>query len=95
VDKALPNAALGQVIRRLRGERKLTLETLARRSKVSIGTLRGTECRLVDPRWTTIEKIARGLGVGVGALGFEIAKQEEALAAEEADEGRGSGRRGR
>jgi transcriptional regulator with XRE-family HTH domain len=76
VNKALPSAALGQVIRRLRRERNLSLEKLARRSKIAIGTLWRTELTRIDPHWSTVEKIARGLGVSMGEIGLEVVKQE-------------------
>lgn len=81
-NRSRPNPALGEVIRRLRKERKLSLEKLAHRSGVSVNTLTGIELRRIDARWSTIEKIARGLRVSVGQLGFEVTKRAATLARE-------------
>lgn len=84
-----PHPALGQVIRRLRTEKNLSQAELVRRSEVAHGTLWRIEHGLIDPRWSTVEKIAQGLNVSIGEIGSEVVKlRVEASAEEDADRGR-------
>lgn len=53
-------------IAHLRAQREMTLEDLALRSGLSVGTVRGLEKGLIrSPRLQTLYQVARGLGVDV------------------------------
>jgi transcriptional regulator with XRE-family HTH domain len=90
--KSLPPSALGQVMRGLREDQKLPQEALARRAGITPSTVSFIECRVVDPRWTTIERLGRALGVSMAEIGRRVVKQE--AAGEDRSSNRG-GRRGR
>lgn len=57
------NEALGQSVRRIRGEQKLTLRDLAARSYVSMGHLSDIEHGKKEASSTFIDSLAQGLGV--------------------------------
>ena len=59
---------LGDVVRKLRKQRNLTLKDLSRRAKVNIGTLSGIERNEGNPTNETLQKIADTLGVDVADL---------------------------
>jgi transcriptional regulator with XRE-family HTH domain len=76
VDPSLALAILGQVIRELRAEKELSLTVLACQSKVTVSTLWRLEHGLVDPQWTTLNKILCGLEVSLGELAIRVVKQK-------------------
>lgn len=88
-----PDPVLGRVIRRLREEKELSQAELADRSKVTPNTLSRIERGMIDPRWGTLRKLARGLGISLERMGSEVVEEE--LSGEGADKPRRSGRRGR
>lgn len=68
-----PQVALGKAVRELRRESGLTQETLAEKTGLSGRTLSAIETGRANPRWSTIHRIAAGLGVSIP----EVAKLEE------------------
>jgi XRE family transcriptional regulator, regulator of sulfur utilization len=54
---------MGRRIHKLRKEKGITLEHLAYENNMSKGNLSKIEKGLVDPQFTTLVKIAQGLGV--------------------------------
>lgn len=56
---------IGDEIRRLRVERKLSLRELSRRSGIDVSNLSGIENGKRDPQVSTVERIAEVLGVRV------------------------------
>ncbi len=54
---------LGMRIHKLRKEKGITLEHLAYENGMSKGNLSKIEKGLVDPQFTTLAKIAHGLGI--------------------------------
>jgi transcriptional regulator with XRE-family HTH domain len=65
-------ATLGQVIRQLREQQNLSLAELVRRSKVAYATLWRLERGLIDPQWTTVDKILDGLDISLGELAIRV-----------------------
>lgn len=59
---------LGNRIHKLRKEVGITLEHLAYENNMSKGNLSKIEKGLVDPQFTTLVKIAKGLGVKLKEL---------------------------
>lgn len=59
---------LGQQLRRLRRERKLTQEDLAERSNLSVDTVRRVERGAFSPSLDTVAKLAVGLAVSLRTL---------------------------
>lgn len=59
---------LGKRIHKLRKEAGITLELLAYENNMSKGNLSKIEKGLVDPQFTTLVKIAKGLGVKLKEL---------------------------
>ena len=66
LDRASP--ALAKVIRRLREQAEITQEDLAHRAGITTGTLSKIERADSNPSWTTGERIARALEVGLAEL---------------------------
>lgn len=66
LDRASP--ALAKVIRRLREQAEITQEDLAHRAGITTGTLSKIERADSNPSWTTVERIARALEVGLAEL---------------------------
>ena len=54
---------LGPELRRMREERGLTVGELAKKSGVSVSTIRTAERGTREVRWNTIAKIAKPLGL--------------------------------
>jgi transcriptional regulator with XRE-family HTH domain len=73
------NADLGRAIRRLRWERKLTIEKLAFAAKMHPTYLSGIERGRRNPTWAKITSLTGALGVSVPAL-METAEQEAEVA---------------
>lgn len=73
-------AQLGAVIRRLRLERELSVESLAGSAGIHWTYLSGIERGRRNPTWKVLRGIARGLGVEIS----ELARLAEELAYSEA-----------
>lgn len=69
-----PDPVLAVVLRRLREDRGMTLEALAFKSGVSIGSLGRIERGHSSAAWSTVLKIVDALGVSLS----ELAKAVEA-----------------
>jgi transcriptional regulator with XRE-family HTH domain len=63
---------LAVVLRRLREDRGMTLETLAFKSGVSIGSLGRIELGRSSAAWSTVMQIIDALGVSLTDLGAAI-----------------------
>lgn len=61
-------ATVGQELRKLRKQRKLTLDDLARSSRVSIGLISQTERGRGNPSFNTLAQLAHALNVPVARL---------------------------
>lgn len=59
------NIALGNAIRQLRKERRLTQQELADRAEVPIEKLRSVEAGSIDAEWGTLRHLAYALEVGL------------------------------
>ena len=59
---------LGQNLRAARGKREWTQEELSERSGVQAGEISRIEAGKRDPRVSTVEKLARAIGVPPGRL---------------------------
>lgn len=55
----------GQRLRQLRKAAGLTQEALARNANLSLSALCKMELRNVDPSWSTVQRLARALGVSI------------------------------
>jgi len=55
-------------LKRLRGQKGMTQEALARKAKVSLGYLARLEIGRHDPKLGTLQKLAKALGVEVAEL---------------------------
>lgn len=64
----LQREAMTHVLRELREERDLTMQELATKAGVSVGTVYKAETGRVQPFGRTLHKLARALGVPVGVL---------------------------
>jgi DNA-binding XRE family transcriptional regulator len=74
---ATEGSVLAKRLQRLRDARKLSQEELARRSGLSVSTIRQIEQgRAPDPRISTVAALARGLGVTFDALLAEDQTEE-------------------
>jgi len=60
--------ALGKKIRLLRKERKLSMQTLANIAEIELSQIHRIELGKINPRFTTILKIANALSVEVKDL---------------------------
>lgn len=58
-----PNAALASAFRQIRRREGLTQEAVAHRADLDTTTVSRIERALLDPLWSTIERMADGLGV--------------------------------
>jgi len=78
VGRTRPSPALGQVMRALRKDRGLGQEALARHAGVAQTTVSLIECRVVDPRWGTVEKLGDVLGVSMRDIASRVVEEEAA-----------------
>ncbi|MGE5527134.1 MAG: helix-turn-helix domain-containing protein [Methanosarcina sp.] len=62
------HAALGEAIRRLRTEAGLSQEQLAERASTDLTQVGGVERGVRNPSYTTLVRLATGLGTTVGEL---------------------------
>jgi transcriptional regulator with XRE-family HTH domain len=70
------NTDLGQAVRRLRRERRLTIEALAFAADMHPTYVSGIERGVRNPSWEKIASLARALGVPVSTL--VVAAEQEA-----------------
>jgi transcriptional regulator with XRE-family HTH domain len=73
------NTDLGQAVRRLRRERRLTIEALAFAADMHPTYVSGIERGVRNPSWEKIASLARALGVPVSTL-VAAAEQEAEIA---------------
>ncbi len=73
------NADLGQAIRRLRKERRLSIEALAFAADMHPTYLSGIERGVRNPTWERITSLARALDVPISTL-VQTAEQEAEIA---------------
>ena len=71
-----PDPALAAVLRRLREDRGMTLEALAFKSGVSIGSLGRIERGRSSAAWSTVRLILRALDVDLHELADAIDRAE-------------------
>jgi DNA-binding XRE family transcriptional regulator len=69
--QAPSNAALGRTIRRLRRERRLTIEAVALAARMHPTYLSGIERGERNPTWSKLGALANTLGIPVSALARE------------------------
>jgi transcriptional regulator with XRE-family HTH domain len=67
-----PDPVLAAVLRRLREDRAMTLETVAFKSGVSIGSLGRIELARSSAAWSTVLKIIDALGVSLAELAAAV-----------------------
>jgi transcriptional regulator with XRE-family HTH domain len=67
-----PDPVLAAVLRRLREDRGLTMEALAFKSGVSIGSLGRIELGRSSAAWSTVVLIADALGVSMADIGAAV-----------------------
>ncbi len=65
------NAALGRAIRRLRRERRLSIEALALEAGLHPNYVSGIERGVRNPTWTKLCEVAGALGMPVSAVAGE------------------------
>jgi transcriptional regulator with XRE-family HTH domain len=78
--RSIEHAALGQAIKELRQESRLTQEQLADRMDTTFTRIGLLERGATDPRFTTIRRLARGLDVKLVQL---VDRFEQILSDEE------------
>lgn len=66
-----PDQKLADAIRRLREERALNQEEVAFEADLTVGSYARIERGEANPAWTTVVRIANGLGVTVADLAAE------------------------
>lgn len=71
----LPNAALGRAIRRLRRERRLSIEALALEAGLHPTYLSGIERGVRNPTWSKLCALAGALGVTVSVIAGEAERE--------------------
>ena len=58
----------GEIIRRLRKEKNITIKELAAKAEFTVGYISQIERNLVDPSISALEKLAKALNVSVGTF---------------------------
>lgn len=71
----------GERLKALRESAGMSQETLARAAGVSTSTVSKMEQRSIDPSWSTVQALARALGVDCTAFQADDADQAEAAPA--------------
>jgi transcriptional regulator with XRE-family HTH domain len=66
---------LARVLRALREDQDLTQEEVAYEAGITPGSLSRIETAVSNPTWTTVERIAAALGVGLGDLGAAVDRE--------------------
>ena len=74
-----PDPELGRALRHLREERGLSLNELADRAEVDPETLARVERGAVDPRWSTVQALARGLGLSAKGVADAVAERRDEI----------------
>jgi transcriptional regulator with XRE-family HTH domain len=69
--------ALAVVLRRLREERGETQEDLGYQVRLTAGSLSRIEQGQANPAWSTVRKIAEGLGVTLAELAKAVEQEED------------------
>jgi transcriptional regulator with XRE-family HTH domain len=72
---AEPDPQLAQALRRLRAEKDLSQEAVARRADLSTGAYAKIERGETSPAWTTVRKIAGAYGLTISKLAAEVDKE--------------------
>jgi transcriptional regulator with XRE-family HTH domain len=73
-----PDPALAAALRRLREDRGLSQESVARRADLSYTTLSKIELAQSVPSWASVRALARALNVKLKELAAEVERQEPA-----------------
>jgi transcriptional regulator with XRE-family HTH domain len=73
--RAQPDAALAAILKRLRKEREITQEQLAFDAGITASALSRIERGLNDPGWTTVNRIAKALGISLVELVTDIERE--------------------
>jgi transcriptional regulator with XRE-family HTH domain len=60
-----PQPALGRAIRQLRKGRGMTQEQLGHAAGINLSQVSQLERGIINPRWGTVARLARGLGVEI------------------------------
>lgn len=76
-----PDRALAEGVAAMRAERGLSREALAFRSRTMPRTVDRIEDGEIIPRWDTVRRLARGLGVSLAEFGEQVERREAALRA--------------
>jgi transcriptional regulator with XRE-family HTH domain len=66
------DASFGALLKRLREERKITQEALAFDAGITVSALSRIERGRNDPGWTTVNSIAKALGVSLMELVSDV-----------------------
>lgn len=67
-----PDPALAAAVRRLREDRGLTTEALARRAGVTISTISQLERAKSEPGWMTVRRVAEALDLSLDEFGEAV-----------------------
>lgn len=71
-----PDQSLAVVLKRLREERDITQEQLAFSAGITASALSRIERGVNTPGWTTVERIAKALGVSLVELAADVEKSD-------------------
>jgi len=69
----------GERLRQLREAAGLTQEGLARNANMSLSAISKMELKNIDPSWSTVQRLARALAVGVAAFDTDQAPHAEQM----------------
>jgi len=81
----LTTMTFGERLKQLRKDAGLSQDKLARAAGLSTSTVTKIEQQAIDPAWSTVEKLARALGVDCRSFQTEDAGQAEAPPANQAE----------
>jgi transcriptional regulator with XRE-family HTH domain len=73
-----PQRALGRAVRLRRDETGVTQEQLADATGLDVTLIRGLERGIANPRWDSVDRIARALGIALHELAGAAALLETA-----------------
>ncbi len=76
-----PQIGLGQAIKALRHEKKLSQETLGNEAEIHPTWISHIESGRINPTWGNVRRIARGLGVPLEQLAALAEENERKLGA--------------
>lgn len=74
-----PDRALAEGLAAMRAERGLSREALAFRSHTMPRTVNQIEGGQIIPRWDTVRRLARGLGISLAEFGEAVERREAAI----------------